>query len=55
MASVYEGSHAAASATVHFVPAPESVHGLVSRLGQVNGWTIVITLLLGLVAYDQCE
>lgn len=30
--------------------------GLVGRLlAQLNGWTVFVTLLLVLVAYDQCE
>ena len=53
MASVYEGAYASPSATAGYIPAQDSVNGVVSRLGQMNGWSIALTIFLGLVAYDQ--
>lgn len=55
MASVYEGAYGASpSATANYSPLAEGSTGLVARLAQLNGWTVALTVLLGLVAYDQC-
>jgi C-22 sterol desaturase len=31
------------------------IDGLLGRLGELSGWTIALTLLLILIAYDQCK
>lgn len=31
------------------------VEGLLSTLSELSGWTIALTLLVMMVAYDQCE
>jgi C-22 sterol desaturase len=31
------------------------IHGLLAKLSELSGWTIALTILLVLVAYDQCK
>ena len=51
-----EGSYASPSATADYTAPVASATGLVQKLfGQMNGWSWALTILLVLVAWDQCE
>jgi C-22 sterol desaturase len=37
-----------------FVGHPQ-IDGLLARASELSAWTVVLTIFLGLVAYDQCK
>lgn len=48
-------SYASPTADAQFPLQPLAVAGVLSRLTQnISGWTIALSLFLGLVLYDQC-
>ena len=55
MASAMEGAFASPSATARQIISQVSDTGKFAWIGRMSGWSIVVTLLLGLIAYDQCE
>lgn len=65
MASIVNNMAAAASNVSFASPLANAKHaqiftstqigGVLSQLSELNGWVVAATLLLVLVAYDQCE
>jgi hypothetical protein len=37
-----------------FVGHPQ-IDGLIARISELSPWTVVLSIFLGLVAYDQCK
>lgn len=57
MATASNGSFASPLADAKYAPiiGNPQLDGLLGRLGELSGWQIALTLLLVLVAYDQCK
>jgi C-22 sterol desaturase len=57
MATASNGSFASPLADAKYaqIIGHPQLDGLLGRLGELSGWQIALTLLLVLVAYDQCK
>lgn len=57
MASASNASFASPPADAKYaqIVGNPQIDGLLGRLGELSGWQIALTLLLVLVAYDQCK
>ena len=60
MASIVAAANASyasplADAKVAQIVGHPQIDGLIAQISQLSPWTLVLTILLGLVVYDQCK